>query len=134
MPGTSRGAWCHFNFDVRGAPRWLADLTARARMPKSDVSVSFLLAAQGDAAPSGGVRAVSQPFAVPGGAGVYGCSDRGLTLLTASRATGLPRPGRLVATAWPDEERRDAKSGAAILPMPASAGAARGASDDVRGR
>jgi hypothetical protein len=138
MPGTSRGAWCHFNFDVGGAPRWLADLTARARMPKADVSVSFLLAAQGDAVPSGGVRAVSQPFAVPGGAGVYGCSDRGLTLLTAPRAAGLPRPGRRVAAAWPDEERRDAKSGAVILPMPASAGPARDAAgrspDDPRRR
>ncbi len=117
MPGTARSAWCHFNFDVRGAPRWLVDLTARVGMPKEDVSLSFLLAARGEGTVSGGVRAISQPFSVPGGTGVYGCSDRGLTLLVASRTASVPRSGRLLPARWPEEEGRDAKSGAVILPL-----------------
>lgn len=117
MPGTSHSAWCHFNFDVRGAPRWLADLTARAGMPKEDVSLSFLLAARGEYVVSGGIRAVSQTFPIPGGTGLYGCSERGLALMTTPRVSHAPRPGRLVRAAWPQPDRHDPKSGALMLPL-----------------
>ncbi len=117
MPGTARSAWCHFNFDVRGAPRWLADLTARAKMPKEDVSLSFLLAARGEGMVSGGIRAVSQAFPIPGGTGLYGCSERGLVLMTTTRVSRAPRPGRLVRVAWPQTDRHDPKSGALMLAL-----------------
>jgi hypothetical protein len=117
MPGSTRGPWCHFNFDVRGAPRRLETLTARAGMPKEDVSLSFLLASRDEGAVSGGVRVVSQPFPVPGGFGVYGCADRGLALLTVKRAVSAPRPGRLMQVSWPEDAVPDARSGASVVAL-----------------
>lgn len=117
MPGSTRGPWCHFNFDVRGAPRRLEALTARAGMPKEDLSLSFLVACRGEGAVSGGVRVVSQPFDVPGGIGVYGCADRGLALLTVRRVVEAPRPGRLLRVRWPENPEIDARSGASIVAL-----------------
>lgn len=126
QPGTGRGPWCHFTFAPTGVPTWLDDLSRKARLPKDRASLSFLLLARDEVrepastpAATDPVRVVSEPFAVPdGGSGRYGCSARGLVLLTADGAprSGGPAPGDLLTVAWPARPRRDRKSGALIVP------------------
>ncbi|MBF0482424.1 MAG: hypothetical protein HQK81_07120 [Desulfovibrionaceae bacterium] len=99
--------WCHFNLSVRGAPAWLAALSAEAGLPKKSLSLSFLLAAGPDAQASPGpsvagtYRVVSEDFPLPGraqaSAGRYGCGPAGLALLV-SRERGLV-PGDAVRPA-----------------------------------
>lgn len=121
MPGLAGKAWCHFNFGVEGAPNWLTKLSAAAGLGKTGASLGFALFAQGHARPKDAgplVRVVSEPFAVAGGRGQYGCSARGLTLLSFA-AGGRPLlPGDLVPADWPATPQRDPKSGAHILPFP----------------
>ena len=114
--------WCHFTFDVEGAPAWLRELSEAAHLRKDALSLSFmLLRPQKDeespaSTPMRSVqgRIVSAPFAVPGVAGSarYACTEQGLALLP--RAGGLPS-GALVALAPAQEGRKDAKSGARIV-------------------
>jgi hypothetical protein len=91
-------SWCHFNCSVRGAPAWLAALSAEAGLPKRSLSLSFLLASgspEESAAKlteAGAYRVVSEEFPLPGRAeasvGRYGCGPAGLALLI-SRERGL---------------------------------------------
>ena len=112
--------WCHFTFDVDGAPAWLHGLSQAAHLRKDALSLSFLLLNAGadgpDAAapaPDAG-RIISAPFAVPGvpGAARYVCTERGLAL--TGKAGGLPS-GALVSLRWPEQARKDNKSGASIV-------------------
>ena len=117
MTGLGRSAWCHFTFPARPAPDWLLKLSARSELPKTSLSLSFLLMARADAPPSGGVRMVSGAFPVPGGQGQYGCSERGLVLTVRPNALPALESGRLIPPRWPEEETRDPKSGALVMPM-----------------
>lgn len=130
MSGRGYTAWCHFNFEAETAPAWLKKLSDEARLPKDNVSLSFLhFSARGrklDASEGKSlVRAVSGPFELPAPEGVdaprrfgqYACSERGLTLLSLPRKHLVPRPGALLEAAWPEEPAMDAKSGALVLPL-----------------
>ncbi|MGE4553187.1 MAG: small ribosomal subunit Rsm22 family protein [Desulfovibrionaceae bacterium] len=116
MPGLGRGAWCHFTFDAEGAPEWLTDLAAASGLPKHGLSLSFLLASA-RAKPTGGARVVSAPFTVPGGVGLYACTDRGQALLRIQLRDAPPPSGALRPTPWPEAPQKDPKSGAWILPL-----------------
>ena len=99
FPGSGKAKWCHFAFDTEDAPKELHKLSAAARIPKERAVLSFLLA--GPAAPSilnskGPIktRVISDSFRLgaDGGNksasdlwGRYGCSERGLVLVTGSR-------------------------------------------------
>ncbi|MGE4298358.1 MAG: small ribosomal subunit Rsm22 family protein [Desulfovibrionaceae bacterium] len=145
-PQLARNAsfWCHFRLPALGTPQWLADLTAKAGLPKQAVSLGYLAlarrpdaaTAEGAATASGGVppwpavepgqgvaRIISEGFTVPGHGGLarYGCSERGLVLvLSRPRANEFDQlpPGCLVRFSWPEEITRDAKSGAIEVRLP----------------
>lgn len=127
-------SWCHFTFDIGGAPAWLLDLSRQAHLNKEGLSMSFMLlqnaaqveanAATAASAPQAQapknpenieqVRIISAPFVIPGmwGSARYACSERGLALLTDALTLNS---GALVAAQWPDEPKQDKKSGAFIL-------------------
>lgn len=119
MPGTAGRPWCHFGFGLLGAPHWLANLSEEAGLPKSRATLSYLYMTDGQPLPAEGlVRVVSEPMSLPQGVGRYGCSGRGLVLLTGSpeRLRDLPS-GSLLAPPWPEHPAQDFKSGALILPL-----------------
>lgn len=127
MSGRGYTAWCHFNFESDSAPAWLKKLSELAKLPKDNVSLSFLhFSRKGrklEAAPGRSlVRAVSGPLELPNldGSrryGQYACSERGLTLLSLPRRHLVPLPGTLLEAAWPELADKDAKSGAMVLPL-----------------
>jgi SAM-dependent methyltransferase len=146
QPGTGRHPWCHFGFDAAGAPGWLEDLSRRANLNKERASMSFLLIeppveeadgeagadARGVATRGAGserdVLVVSGAFPVSGDArGRYGCSARGLVLLEEAKPgpDPGPGPGDMVRVTWPDQPRRDGRSGASVVPLPERSGPAR---------
>lgn len=116
MPGTGRKAWCHFGFDSQGAPAWLTHLSEAARLPKSRLHVSFVLAGRTLPRPDETqARVVSEAFPLPGGErGQYACSVRGLTLLMG----WMRQSGELVRPVWPEADVVDKVSGALRVPMP----------------
>jgi hypothetical protein len=117
MPATGQGApWCHFNFSVKGAPKWLEMLSAEARLDKTGVSLNFLYLSRNGAKDWGAVRVISEPFALHGGNGQYACSDKGLTLVDYGMKHRPLFPGQAMVPDWPAEPRKDLKSGALILP------------------
>jgi len=130
MSGRGYTAWCHFNFDAEAAPGWLKKLSDEAKLPKDNVSLSFLhFSAKGRKLAAGEgkslVRAVSGPFELPAPDGStaphrfgqYACSERGLTLLSLPKKHLVPLPGTLLEAAWPDYPETDAKSHALVLPL-----------------
>jgi hypothetical protein len=132
MPGRRSTPWCHFTFPTGDSPAWLARLSRQAKMPKDRASLSFLLLTRGEnsavrvRAPKqpgkgcGVVRVVSEGFDLPNGRrGRYGCSQKGLILLESRPGQPAPVPGDQLTVKWPDQERRDPKSGALALPLAA---------------
>ncbi|MFW5838154.1 MAG: small ribosomal subunit Rsm22 family protein [Desulfovibrionaceae bacterium] len=116
MPGRRNTPWCHFGMDVLGAPRWLSDLATRAKLQKSSTSLSFLLMGPEPAQGPEMIRVVSDPFPLPGGrSGQYGCSPRGLALLTRPQGALARRPGDALPAKWSEEEQRDPKSRALMV-------------------
>jgi Mitochondrial small ribosomal subunit Rsm22 len=129
LPGTSGGAWCHFTFATDRAPRWLEYLARKVRLPKERTSLAFLLLTRPKSPikirptpvtkPGEGVAlVVSEPFDLPDQKrGRYGCSEKGMVLLEGKPGDGVegPHPGERLVVRWPDQERRDLKSGALIL-------------------
>lgn len=109
--------WCHFNFGVEGAPEWLNDLTRRARLTKTGLSLSFVYLATAEVGYVGSVRVVSEVFKLPQGRGQYACSSRGLTLLQYPQRGYTLFPGQFIDPDWPEQSRTDLKSGAVILPV-----------------
>jgi len=88
--------------------------------------------AKGAAAKAAGsdrdVLVVSGAFPVSGDArGRYGCSARGLVLLEEASPgpDPGPGPGDVVRVTWPDQPRRDGRSGASVVPLPERGGPAR---------
>jgi Predicted rRNA methylase len=117
MPATGQGApWCHFNFSVKGAPKWLEMLSAEARLDKTGVSLNFLYLSRNGAKDWGAVRIISEPFGLHGGNGQYACSNKGLTLVDYGFKQRPLFPGQAMVPDWPAEPRKDLKSGALILP------------------
>lgn len=111
-------AWCHFTFDVHGAPAWLRKLSAQAGLDKKSLSLSLLMLSakdQGSKAKSGLLpcRILSQPFVIPGLSRFcrYGCEKGGLAVLPD--AANLPS-GALLPISIPDKPEIDKKSGAVI--------------------
>ncbi len=115
--------WCHFTFDIQGAPHWLTDLSAQANLRKDALSLAFVLLQSSDTDESEATpkqnadkaRIISAPFRVPQVSGFarYACAAQGLALL--ERAQGLPS-GALVTIVPPTEDTAtDKKSGAFIL-------------------
>lgn len=130
QPGIGRLPWCHFAFAATDAPRWLDELSRKAKLGKERASLSFLLLAPpaATAVPDAvrgkpglnlevEVRVVSGEFPlVDGGRGRYGCAAPGLALLVDSAASGKgPEPGDLLRVQWPEPPERDGKSGATIV-------------------
>lgn len=111
-------AWCHFTFDVSGAPEWLAELSRKAALDKKSLSLSLLMLSdkktreqhKGEELPC---RVISRPFAVPEVSRHcrYGCEKRGLALLPD--AAGLPS-GALLPVAIANPPEIDKKSGAML--------------------
>ena len=129
MTGVGARPWCHFNFAPEGAPGWLTHFSKKVKLPKENSSLSFLLLKRGEPcrvgsveAPLGrrddvAVRVISEVFALPRGEkGCYGCSAKGLVLLSGASQLEFPSPGRALVTRWPQRTQRDAKSKAWILP------------------
>ena len=132
-PERSR-SWCHFNFDAKGAPRWLADLTGRAGLDKTGLSLSFLYAGQEKPdVRGGGARIVSNafhPYGRTGPAARYACRAKGLGMLLCRGREDI-RPGDLLALEWPKQAERDQKTGAAKVVL-AGSGARPDARTDAR--
>jgi hypothetical protein len=131
MPGMRSTPWCHFTFPTGDSPAWLSRLSHKAKLPKVRASLSFLLLVRGDDPPvrvrpartpgkgAGVVRVVSEGFALPNGTwGRYGCSEMGLILLENKRTETGSVPGSQVTVKWPENGRKDPKSGALVVPVP----------------
>ena len=109
--------WCHFVFSALDAPEWLRELSRKAGLFKTSLTLSPLLLSAGaklaqapaDALPA---RVVSQTFPAGGQLARYGCCHAGLALLPDSRNL---LSGSLCLAARPEAETRDAHSGALIL-------------------
>jgi hypothetical protein len=138
LPGLSPAAprssgpdakWCHFAFDTAGAPSALIRLSEAALIPKERSVLSFLLAgpltnaaaqAIGPATETAGAltaRIISDPFPLGDARsfGRYGCSARGLVLVSGKRENveGL-ESGTLKTFTVKTPEQRDRKSGALV--------------------
>ncbi|MDR2052299.1 MAG: rRNA methyltransferase [Treponema sp.] len=127
--------WCHFAFDVNGAPKKLRALSAAAGIPREKTVLSFLFAAGPSRDAAGApadtekpgasddrriaVRVLSDKFPVTEKNalfGRYGCCALGAVLLTGTgREMDAAPPGTLLRCDPPARERRDGKSGALIL-------------------
>lgn len=111
-PGLPR-TWCHFIFSAQEAPDWLKDLSRKAGLFKTSLTLSPLLLTKESCAPRKGplpCRVISQSFPVQGGTARYSCTADGLGLMPDSRSACS---GSLCMAA-PGKER-DGKSGAIIL-------------------
>jgi hypothetical protein len=132
-PG-GKAKWCHFAFDTGDAPAALCRLSEEAGIPKDRAAVSFLLA--GPAGKTAGapaeitrIRVISDPFPLPRTApglwGRYGCSERGLVLVTGNpREMEQAESGALLELPFPKDKQRDPKTGALVIRF--SAGTAAG--------
>ncbi len=117
MPGLGHGApWCHFNFSVKGAPKWLEMLSGEARLNKDGVSMNFIYLSRKGAKDFGAVRTISEPFRLQGGQGQYACSDKGLTMVEYTGKQRPLSPGHLIVPEWPDKPKTDLKSQSIVLP------------------
>ena len=117
MPALAHGApWCHFNFSVKGAPKWLEMLSGEARLEKDGVSLNFLYLSRKGAKNFGAIRTISEPFRLQGGQGQYACSDRGLTMVEYRGLQKPLSPGQTIIQDWPAKPNTDLKSRALILP------------------
>ena len=117
MPATGQGApWCHFNFSVKGAPKWLQMLSSEARLEKEGVSLNFLYLSRKGGKDWGAVRTISEPFRLHGGQGQYACSDKGLTMVEYKDRQRPLSPGHTIVPEWPAKPKIDLKSKAVILP------------------
>lgn len=115
-PGLS-SSWCHFVFSAQDAPQWLKELSQKAGLFKTFLTLAPLLLAKDSRAPvypEGALpcRVISQVFPVQNMAARYGCSPRGLCLLYDSRDI---YSGSLCLADVPAKAARDRKSGALIV-------------------
>nr|WP_321256156.1 small ribosomal subunit Rsm22 family protein [uncultured Pseudodesulfovibrio sp.] len=117
MPAMTQSApWCHFNFSVKDAPKWLEKISRDAELEKDNVTLNFLYLSGKGSESWGAVRAISEPFKLHGNRGQYACSDRGLTLIDIPPKTRSLFPGQMFIPTWPEKPKTDLKSKAIILP------------------
>jgi hypothetical protein len=126
-----KAKWCHFAHNTEGAPPELHRLSVSAGIPKERAVFSYLLTASPampgiPAAPDiSHVRVVSDAFPVPivgkcrdAGWGRYGCCEKGLVLLTGTRADiDAAASGTLLEVSFGADERRDPKTGALVAEL-----------------
>lgn len=114
--------WCHFVEQQPSAPVWLNTLSIRAKLPKTQAALSFLLLnakkednIEAKDAPTSSVwgRVVSNPFKVPGQIDLcrYACTAKGLALIMGAKKIAW---GSLVPLTQAAIEK-DAKSGATVM-------------------
>jgi ribosomal protein RSM22 (predicted rRNA methylase) len=119
--------WCHFTFSTHEAPESLLNLSRTAFLPKERGVLSFLLAHKGrkeneQKNPGSNhanlpVRIISDPFPLPDSRHArYGCSEKGLVLLTGNREKiAARRSGSLVSVRITGTKPHDKKSGAIVV-------------------
>lgn len=112
-----QASWCHFIFSAREAPEWLRELSKKARLFKTSLTLSpLLLANEARQAASPGdalaCRVISQAFPAHESMCRYACSACGLGLLRDSRNLVS---GSLAFAEMPDKRNIDRKSGAFLL-------------------
>ncbi|MDR0487256.1 MAG: small ribosomal subunit Rsm22 family protein, partial [Treponema sp.] len=119
FPGGKK-RWCHFAFETDGAPKELHRLSAAAGIPKERLVFSYLhtgpVTANASKTESEKVRIVSDVFPLPYGRfGRYGCSERGLVLLSGKKnQIEKTVSGALVVPSFAAGGQRDKKSGALL--------------------
>ena len=139
----TKAKWCHFAFITDTAPDFLHNLSIEAGIPKERASFSFLLAGPADlkhinhnsetvnlkrihhntssALNSLCIRIVSDTFPVPfakSGLGCYGCSEKGMVLVTGNRTHfNSVTHGSLLTLPIPKSEQYDPKTGALIVQL-----------------
>jgi hypothetical protein len=128
--GRSPSKWCHFALHTEDAPEELHRLSAALKLPKERAALSFILTGAATQNPAKRtervkIRFISDCFPLsadsPGAKGHesktwgrYGCSERGLVLVTGSRRTlEASPPGTLEELAL-ESGMVDAKSGAYV--------------------
>ena len=141
LPGTQGGKmvkskWCHFAFDTDDAPEELHKLSLAAGIPKERAVFSFILAGAAQdgatsdctardkikiAKPREKTRIISDSFPVGGGKnnneniwGRYGCSERGLVLITGNKKTMESSPSGALEELAIVNGKTDSKSGALL--------------------
>jgi hypothetical protein len=119
FPGGKK-RWCHFAYETGAAPKELLRLSTTAGIPKERVVLSYLLAGPvtGDymVHASNVARVISDAFPLPNNKfGRYGCSERGIVLLSGEKS-GIEKiiSGSMVTPVFPEDKKRDVKSGALI--------------------
>jgi hypothetical protein len=119
---SAKAKWCHFAFDTEDAPEELHRLSAASGIPKERAVLSFLLAGPVSSGVSGHrktgarvkIRIISDSFPAGDTWGRYGCSERGLVLVTGSRKSLEVMPSGALGELPLAEGLVDAKSGALI--------------------
>jgi hypothetical protein len=127
----SKAKWCHFALSTEDAPEELRRLSAALNLPKERAALSFILAGKAAAqnqikrTECAKIRVISDCFLLsadsPGARnregntwGRYGCSERGLALVTGSRRTLEASPPGTFEELALESGMVDAKSGACI--------------------
>jgi len=128
---STKTKWCHFAFDTDAAPLPLRKLSAAAEIPKERATFSFLLTGRPATRPADSkriddkavltssyisIRIISDTFPVPSGTGCYGCSEKGLVLVTGNRNKKSElKSGALLNLPLPVNKQYDPKTGALII-------------------
>ena len=117
----NKGKWCHFAQKTENIPKELNNLSQAAGLPKERIAFSFLLAGGVSREHSANgqnekTRVISDVFQLPGNlTGCYGCSAKGLVLLTGEKNTDKYfTSGGIVTPIFDKNGQRDNKSGALI--------------------
>jgi ribosomal protein RSM22 (predicted rRNA methylase) len=127
--GFGKAKWCHFAFETGDAPGGLHKLSAAAGIPKERAVLSFIFAGKElnsntaldtktvEPTPEIKVRVISDAFPLPHYCyGRYGCSEKGLTLISGNKAAlSENESGSLLDAKLTGKESRDEKSGALII-------------------
>jgi len=119
----AKAKWCHFAFDTEDAPDALHRLSGAAGIPKERAVLSFILA--GPASPPEPLKKAKQPgpvkirvisdsFPIQEAWGRYGCSERGLVLVSGNRKCLEDSPSGVLEELPLLDGLRDEKSGAFI--------------------
>jgi len=122
---TNKKRWCHFAYETADAPKELQRLSAAAKLPKDRLAFSYLLTGGEVSRDPSDIRVISDAFPLPGGRfGCYGCSAKGLVLLTGEKkliekagSGSLLEQGGNSSFSFTVTGERDQKSGAVITEL-----------------
>jgi ribosomal protein RSM22 (predicted rRNA methylase) len=112
--------WCHFAFKTVDAPKELLRLSEAARLQKERLVFSYLLTGSGlqirNSKEKQPVRVISDIFPLPDNRfGRYGCSSKGLVLLTGSKSCFEKIISGSLINSLINVKNYDTKSGALII-------------------